>query len=273
MDGLNAASADPDRLVPAMVTNSGAVLDSIRSQSAVLENGTKGTADLNQATKDLAAEMIPLAGNSKEAQAGLLALVQEADPSITTWKQLTQWVGPLGVSGAAQNLTGIMTKLEVPLSDLQKDAQKLTTSLQQDLNPAMATATFNALGGQKAFNTFATDIQKFGPDSKITATAGGKVADMLLAIDKSSKTAHDQFVAWATSMGLSQTAANKLWTSAIKLSTTSYILTIKDNISAEQKAIDALELRLKNTTDPAKKRLIQLQIAVEKPSSRPWKGT
>ena len=111
-------------------------------------NGAQGTAILNQATKDLAAEMIPLAGNSKEAQAGLLALVQEANPSITTWQQLTKWVGPLGASGAAQNLTGIMTKLEVPLSDLQKDAQKLTTSLQQDLNPAMATAEFNAEGGQ-----------------------------------------------------------------------------------------------------------------------------
>ena len=84
--------------------------------------------------------MIPLAGGSKEAQAGLLALVNEANPAITTWQQLTKWVGPLGAAGAAQNLTGIMTKLEVPLSDLQKDAQKLTTSLQGDLNPAMASA-------------------------------------------------------------------------------------------------------------------------------------
>ena len=32
-----------------------------------------------------------------------------------------------------------MTQLQTPLTNLQQDAQKLTTALQQDLNPAMAT--------------------------------------------------------------------------------------------------------------------------------------
>ena len=209
MDGLNSQSLTLTGSWQTLVTNGGTLLDSIRSQSAVLMNGAQGTAILNQATKDLAATMIPLAGGSKEAQAGLLALVNEANPAITTWQQLTKWVGPLGAAGAAQNLTGIMTKLEVPLSDLQKDAQKLTTSLQGDLNPAMASAEFNAEGGQSAFNKFAEALKNTGPASQATITAGAQVAKILESVDGSAKAAKPQFIAWAESMGLSATAANQ----------------------------------------------------------------
>ena len=104
-----------------------------------------------------------------------------------------------------------MTQLQTPLTNLQADAAKLTTSLQSDLNPAMAQAEFTALGGQQAFNTFASDLQKFGPSAQPTITAGKQVAEMLISINKSIPAAHDQFIAWAESMGLSATAAQKLW--------------------------------------------------------------
>ena len=75
----------------------------------------------------------------------------------------------------------------------------------------MAQAEFTALGGQQAFNTFASDLQKFGPGAQPTITAGKQVAEMLISINKSIPAAHDQFIAWAESMGLSATAAQKLW--------------------------------------------------------------
>ena len=43
----------------------------------------------------------------------------------------------------------------------------------------MAQAEFTALGGQQAFNTFASDLQKFGPGAQPTITAGKQVAEML----------------------------------------------------------------------------------------------
>ena len=211
MGGLNAASLTLRSSFLQLIPQAGTVLDQIRQQSAVLQNGADGTAILTRATKDLAAEMIPLAAGNKAAQASILALVQEADPAVNTWQKLTQWVGPLGASGAAADLDKIMTQLEVPVSNLSADAAKLTTALQSDLNPAMAQAEFNALGGQKAFNTFASDLEKFGPSAQPTIDAGKQVAQILLSINKSTPQAHDQFVAWAESMGLSATAAGKLW--------------------------------------------------------------
>lgn len=217
MGGLSNASLTLRAAYLQLIPQAGNVLDEIRNQSAVLQNGAAGSALLTRATRDLAAEMIPLAQGNQAAQASLLALVQEADPSINTWQKLTHWVGKQGVAGAAADLDKILTQLEVPVSNLSADAAKLTTTLQTDLNQALASAEFNGLGAQKALNNFVTTLGKFGPNSQQTIAAAAQVATILLAIDKSSGSAHDQFVAWALSMGLSRSAADDLWKSASKL--------------------------------------------------------
>jgi Phage tail lysozyme len=216
MGGLNAASLTLRSSYLQLLPQAGQVLDSIRSQSAVLQNGAAGTALLTKATRDLAIEMVPLAQGNQSARDSLLALVQEADPSVNTWQKLTKWVGPGGAAGAAASLDNIMTQLETPLSDLAADAQKLTTALQSDLTPAMAQAEFNALGGQAAFNAFATDLTKFGPGSSATIAAGRTVAEMLISINKNSAAAKDQFVSWAESMGLGIKQADQLWAEVSK---------------------------------------------------------
>jgi predicted nucleic acid-binding Zn-ribbon protein len=264
MTGLNANSLTLRSAFISMIPDAGKVQDAIRTQSAVLEDGAKGSALLTRATKDLAAEMIPLAGNSLAARASIIAVAEEADPAVNTWQKLTKWVGKEGAAGAANDLQSIMFKLVTPVSDLQKDAAKLTATLQQDLNPAMANAEFNALGGQKAFSTFASDLAKMGPNSQDTIQAGQKVASILLAIDKNSKTARDQFVAWAESMGLSRDKAEALWVSASKLGQTRYQLQIENNIQVTQGKIADLQKQLDSTTDPRKHRQIQLEINIEK---------
>jgi hypothetical protein len=216
MTGLNKQSLTLRGAFISMVPDAGKVLDAIRLQTATMEDGAKGGALLTRATRDLAAEMIPLAGHSADARAAVLALAQEADPSITTWQKLTRWVGSQGASGAASDLQKVLFQLAIPVSDLQRDAAKLSNTLQGDLTPAMANAEFSALGGQKAFSTFAADLAKFGPGSQITVDAGKRVAQMLLSIDKNSATAKAQFVAWGESMGLTQKQAGTLWATVSK---------------------------------------------------------
>ena len=270
--GTNAASLTLRASWGSLVPTAGQVLDAVRNYSAVLQNGAAGTALLNRATKDVIASSGQMTSKNQDVRNSLIAVAEQANPSINTWQKLTQWIGPLGAAKATADLDKVMTLLQTPVTNLQKDAALLTTTLQQDLNPAMAAATFNALGGQKAFNTYADDLKKFGGNSQTTARDGGKVVDMLLAIDKNSQTAHDQFIAWAMSMGQSRDAAEKLWKSANKLSTGSYKLQIQDNISTEQKSIDSLERQLKQTTDPAKRRLIELQIKVDESKLQAMKG-
>jgi phage-related protein len=213
MDGFNAQSLTLNSSFQSLVTNAGQVQDQIRTQSAVLENGTKGTADLNNATKDLAAQMIPLAGNSKTAQAGILAMVQEANPSINTWQKLTQWIGPLGAAGATKDLSGIMGRLEVPLSNLQQDAQKLGESLQSDLNPAMAQAVFNAHGGQAVFSNFADAVTKFGATSPEAAQHLQPLLNEIVAVDGHTAAGKAAFEAFAASLGITKPQADKMWAS------------------------------------------------------------
>lgn len=239
MGGLNAQSLTLRASFLALLPQAGQVLDAIRSQSAVLQNGAAGTKILTNATKDLAAELIPLAGNNQAARASVLALVQEANPAITTWQALTKWVGNEGAAGAASNLDTIMTRLETPVSNLAADAAKLTTALQSELNPAMANAEFTALGGQQAFNAFATDLLKFGPGSRQTITAGRSVAEILLSINKNSSAARDQFVSWAESMGLSSKQATALWTEVSK--GVKPMADVRDGLASSATASDKLD--------------------------------
>ena len=75
----------------------------------------------------------------------------------------------------------------------------------------MASAEFNAEGGQSAFNKFADALKSLGPSAQPTIAAGAQVAKILESVDGSAAKAKPQFIAWAESMGLSATAANKLW--------------------------------------------------------------
>ena len=54
-------------------------------------------------------------------------------------------------------------------------------------------------------------MKSLGPSAQPTITAGSQVAKILESVDGSAAKAKPQFVAWAESMGLSATAANKLW--------------------------------------------------------------
>jgi len=216
MSGLNSQSLTLRSSFIQLIPQAGQVLDWLRSQSAVTQSGAAGTALLTGATRDLAAMLVPLAGNSSTARSAILALVQEADPSITTWKQLTRWIGPLGAAAATQDLQNKMATADKPLSQLDQDAAKLTTTLQQDLVPAMSTATFNALGGQGAFNGFATDLAKFGPSAQPTIQAGRQVAEILISASGNAKDAKTQFEAWMKSMGFTQVQADRLWAEVSK---------------------------------------------------------
>lgn len=119
-----------------------------------------GTASDKQvaAIKNVVQVLIPMAGSNKAAAAEISSLAQEAGgPATTNLKLLSQWAGktkdPLGqAQKAAQNAA-------IGFSNMSLDAQKLGTTLSQDLTKDMATAVENAVGLQGAMNQFAKDLQ------------------------------------------------------------------------------------------------------------------
>jgi hypothetical protein len=205
MTGLNAPSLQLQSDFQTNLTNVEQLFDAFRSQQALT-----GTGNFTKFVKDLVASLIPMAGGSKTAAAEISALAQEAGgPATTNIKELQKWVGNIkDPLTAAKDATDKETQAA---SNLSLEAQRLSSSLQSQLNPAMVTAAFNAYGGQRALSAFATALVKTGPNSEATINAGKAVATMFLAIDKNSGAAASQFIGWAESMGLSKSAAEKLW--------------------------------------------------------------
>jgi hypothetical protein len=173
-----------------------------------LSGGAGGSFD--QFVKDAVAALLPLAGSNKTAAAEISQLAQEAGgPVGGNLKELAKWAG--NVKDPMLAMYDASEKASAGAADLSSDAARLTTSLQQDLQPAMANAIFNAHGGQKVFNDFAAALVKSGPGSKATIDAARKMADELLAVSGNSANAEANFVGFAEAMGLGKKQAEDLW--------------------------------------------------------------
>ena len=138
-----------------------------------------GTGMTNQVgiTKNLVQVMIPMAGTSKIAAAEISSLAQEAGgPATTNLQLLAKWAGktndPLSKAQAAAAAAGIS------FSNMSLDAQKLGTTLQQDLSADMNVAVENAVGLQGAMNAVALDVKNAD-----TTTAKGQADRQTLLND------------------------------------------------------------------------------------------
>ncbi len=245
--GTNAASLTLQSTWNQLVPQAGAVLDAVRNYTATLQDGAKGSELLTRATRDVIASSGELGTTSQGVRNSLIAVAEEANPAIDTWQKLTRWMGNQGAAQSAADLNRIMLKLQTPVSQLSADAAKFTNSLQSDLNPAMAKAEFLADGGQAAFNAFAVDLRKFGPDSQVTIDAAHRVANELIAIDGNSRAAKVQFEAWAISMGLTKAAADKLWDSINRIPTHKQF-TLETDIQDTETRIGLLKKELDGAT-------------------------
>lgn len=135
----------------ASYTAAGQLFDAMRTA------GTPG-AQFTKTVKDAVAVLLPLAGNSKAALGQISALAQEASgPATTSAKVLARWVG--NIHNPMLALQGDSNKASIALSNLSLDAQKLSTTLQQDLNTMMAKSIEYASGAQAAMNTYSLAIR------------------------------------------------------------------------------------------------------------------
>lgn len=208
MTGLGKASLTLQNDFQTSYNNVQGFFDAFRNDQALTGQG-----DFTKFVKDAVASLIPMAGGSKEAAAQISALAQEAGgPATTNIKTLTQWVG--NIKDPLKALYDASNQAAIGASSLSQDAARLTTTLQQDLNPAMAKAIFNAHGGQGVFNAFADSLAKSGPSSGATVAAAKNVAAELLAVSGNSSSAKANFVGFAEAMGLNAKQADQLWKQA-----------------------------------------------------------
>lgn len=209
------------------------LFDAFRSSQALAGGG----GDFTKFVKDAVASLIPLAGSSKAAAAEVSTLAQEAGgPATTSVAALAHWAG--NVKNPLQAMYDASNKAAIGASNLNQDAAALTNTLQSDMSGALAEATKNAMGGQKALDTFATDLNKLGPASQQTIQAGRAVAQMFLSIDGNTQSAKAQFVGWMESMHMTAQQANALWSTVSK--GVKPLASVRDHLASTTQAVQNL---------------------------------
>lgn len=212
MSGLSSNSIQLQQSFAQGVTSGNALLDTLRSQVSVSGLGAKGYQDMTAATKDVVAQLLPMAEGNKAALASVSALAQEAGgPAVASFTALSNWAG--SAKGAEQNLSTIQQQLTVSSAQLAADVQNLAQAINSQLNTSMAAAILQSSGGQTAFNNFATAIKTSHGNTDLMTQSAQKVASMLVQVTGNTTTAKGEFETFATQLGLSKGAADQLWTS------------------------------------------------------------
>ena len=212
MNGLTTSSLNLRQSFIQSITDGSNVINTLLTLSAASAQGAKGTAMVTQAGKDLVAQMLPLAKGSRDATTELYTLAQTAGyQGADSFKALSQWVG--NVKNPMENLNSIESKLMGSSATLSKDVQSLATAIGQTLNQAMAAAIFQAQGGQAAFNNFANAaLHAHGNLGKMHDSAQALANELITTMGNTAQ-AKAEFETFAGMLGISKTAADKLWNS------------------------------------------------------------
>ena len=103
------------------------------------------------------------------------------------------------------------------VSDLNRDVQKLSVTLSQQLNSAMAKTILNATGGTTWMTKFADAVTSGHNSITQLLPSGAKLAQQLIDVTGNTKDAHAEFDTFAIGLGLTKGKADDLWNSLIRL--------------------------------------------------------
>ena len=117
------------------------LIDWLRTAGA---EGALSGSQFSQGVLDMVSALVPLASQSQAAQTEVLGLVHEADPSITTWNQLTTAIGKSGAS--LSGLNPLITGATKKMGDMSVVAQNLGTATNTALLSTLSTAKVMASG-------------------------------------------------------------------------------------------------------------------------------
>jgi hypothetical protein len=211
MTGLNSASLLAQQTFIASANSANSQMDALTTLAAAAGLGTTGTDLLARANKDLVSALLPAAAQSSTMTTILYALAQRGGyTGADSFQQLSKWVG--NTRNPMLDLQGVVGTLTTAAGNLTTDVQNLSTALGTTLNNAMATAIFDASGGQKTFDNFATAILTTGTNSSQTRGAALSLADGLYHLTGNVGDARSEFESFAQKgLGLTATQADSLW--------------------------------------------------------------
>jgi hypothetical protein len=180
-------------------------IPSLQKMIDALQQQSISQGDLTKVVATGAGQIVAYTGNNKEARTVMVDLINNAlGPGTVTLKSLNQWIGTNSTS--LSNMNGIVANSTTKVSGL---ADVLSTTLKN----MQAVALFQAQGGQQAWNTFTTDVEKGTTNSQSFRTATQEVmAQLLIQSNNSLPAAQRAFVNYAEQgLGLTKQQADALW--------------------------------------------------------------
>lgn len=210
MTGLNQASITLRQSWESSLSAAGQYFDALTQQASAAGLGESGTKLLISAGKDLVAQLIPQARQSKEAADQLYAFAQIAGyTGPNSLKRLTEWLG--NTHGAAKNLDYVTQLLTGDSANLLQDVQNLAKAINEQLNQAMSAAIFQAGGGQKVFDNFANAVLYGHGNVQLLKDSAQALADKLVNVLGNTAQAKQEFMTFAEQLHLTKQQAQDLW--------------------------------------------------------------
>jgi hypothetical protein len=145
------------------------LIDWLRTAGA---EGALSGQQFSQAVMGMVSALVPLASQSQTAQAEVLGLVQQVNPSIQTWNQLTTALK--NDHASMKDTTSAVQDATKKMGDMAQVAQNLGTVMQSALLTALSQAKIQASGAGAAMQTYEQDIMNAG--SSASKTAGDRAA-------------------------------------------------------------------------------------------------
>jgi hypothetical protein len=163
MTGLNASSLQLRGTWQSAYGGASTLIDSLRMMSSISPGGFPS---VTRAMKDSIAELIPFGAQSAATRSELVELAQEIDPNITSFSQLTKWIG--STKNASADLNKLVAQMGGNLQDLAKDAGSLSASMQSDVSAQFDKAKLASSGAMTAITNLGTALGKAGGTARNT---------------------------------------------------------------------------------------------------------
>ena len=239
MTGLNAASLQARNTFLQTANAANTQMDNLNLLANAAGLGQHGVNMLAQANKDMVASMIPAAKGSQAMTDILYAMAQRGGyKGADSLKELSKWA--VNTKNPIKNLDDITTTFTTDASNLAGDVKNLSIALGTTLTDAMNAAVFQATGGKKSFDDFATAVLNTSHNSQQTQDTAQALADQLFKLTGNVSDTKDQFMAFARgSLHLTKDESNLLWSEiSSKLSPVIDDLS-KKNVPAARAAFEA----------------------------------
>ena len=141
------------------------LIDWLRTAGA---EGALSGKQFTQAVMGMVSALVPLASQSQTAQAEVLGLVAQVDPSINTWNKLTTALK--NDHASLKDTTSAVQDATKKMGDMAQVAQNLGTIMQSALLTALSQAKIAASGAGSAMQQYEQDIMNAGTAASKTAS-------------------------------------------------------------------------------------------------------